>query len=91
MCFGSFEAGLDVLGYGHGGEEGVVLEEVADVSFLGFYVCVALGIVVGSSVDLDAALVWGFYSCDASQGHAFSGAGWSQYADSFGLALKLYV
>ena len=78
MCFGSFEAGLDVLGYGHGGEEGVVLEEVADVSFLGFYVCVALGIVVG-------------YSCDASQGHAFSGAGWSQYADSFGLALKLYV
>ena len=72
------DAALDVLGHGHVGEQGVLLEEVAYPPLLGRQVDMLVAVEQRLAVQHDAALVGGHDPGDALQGHALAAAGGTQ-------------
>ena len=71
-------AGLDVLGYGHVGEQGVLLEQIADPPGLGRQVDACRLVEEDPAVQHDPALIGAQDAGDALEGHAFAAAGGPQ-------------
>ena len=82
------DAGGDVLGRGHVGEQGVLLEQVAHLPFLGRQIDLCSAVEQGHTVQHDLALVRSQNPCDAPQCHGFAAAGGSQQGQTFVFRFK---
>ena len=73
----------DVLGHGHVGKEGVVLEQVADAALLRREVHALFAVEERAPVEQDASLVGLFDARDALQGHALAAARGAEQREHF--------
>ena len=86
-CSGA-DAAEDILLGGHGGEQRILLEQIADAAFLGRKINVRLVVEQCFAVEDDLPAVGPFDACDAFERHALAAAGRAEQGECFTVHLE---